>query len=256
MNNSNKKMLEEELWSPVNEFLIDQGYTVRSEVKYCDISAVKDNELIVVELKRSLSVDLLVQAVNRQKIADSVYIAVPKPQKMIGNSKWKNICHLIRRLELGLILVSFNDDKAFIEIPIHPETFDRKKSQQINKKKRTNIIKEINERNGDYNIGGSKGRKLVTAYRESSIFIACCLELFGPLSPKKLRELGTDPKKTTSILSKNFYGWFKNIEKGLYDLSEEGKKELKDYEKLAHYYYKRINNINTKESNGDTKSCD
>lgn len=256
MNNINKKMLEEELWSPVNDFLITQGYTVRSEVNYCDISAVKDNQLVVVELKRSLSVDLLVQAVNRQKVADSVYIAIPKPKKMVGSSKWKNICHLVRRLELGLILVSFNDDKAFIEIPIHPAIFDRNKSQQISKKKRTNIIKEIDERSGDYNIGGSKGKKLVTAYRESSIFIACCLDFFGPLSPKKLKELGTDPKKTSSILSKNFYGWFKRIGQGLYSLSEEGKKELKNYEKLAQYYYEKINNVNDKESNENTKNHD
>jgi hypothetical protein len=92
----------------------------------------------------------------------------------------------------------------------------------------------------DANIGGSTGKKLVTAYRESSIFIACCLERFGPLSPKKLRELGTEEKKTTSILSENHYGWFERVDRGIYSVTEEGKKALKQYEQLAEYYYNKL----------------
>lgn len=235
-----EKILEVDLFEPVSEFLIKQGYTVRSEVNYCDITALKESELVVVELKRNLSVDLLAQAVKRQKAADLVYIAVPKPKRMLGNSKWKDICHLIRRLELGLILVSFKGKQAFIEIPIEPLYFDREKSKTMNKKKRESIIKEMKGRYSDLNVGGSTGKKLVTAYRESALFIACCLNMLGPLSPKGLRKLGTDNKKTTTILSENHYGWFEKVHRGVYHINDEGKKALEKYKELADYYNNKI----------------
>lgn len=236
MENKKDKILETDLSKPVSDFLVEQGYSVRSEVKDCDIAAIKGDELIVVELKRNLSVSLLAQAVKRQKTADLVYIAVPKPKKLFANSKWQDICHLIRRLELGLILVSFKGKKGFIEIPIHPVPFDREKSRKRSNKKRESIIKEINARYADFNVGGSSGKKLVTAYRESAVFIACCLNRLGPMSPKQLRSLGTDPGKTTSILSENHYGWFERIERGVYSITEAGKEALILYKELADYF--------------------
>lgn len=233
---SKNKILEVDLWKPVSDFFIEEGYTVRSEVKDCDITAVKDEELIIIELKRNLSVELLAQGVKRQKSGDIVYIAVPKPKKKLRSSKWRDICYLIKRLELGLILVSFKGKRGLVEIAVEPASFKRK----MNKKKRESIIKEINGRYGDLNIGGSRGKKIVTAYRESSIFIACCLEMLGPLSPKSLRELGTDPLKTTSILYENHYGWFDRIDRGIYSLNEAGRQALKSYKELTDYYYSKI----------------
>jgi hypothetical protein len=238
--NTKEKILESDLWKPVSDFFINLGYSVRSEVKDCDITAIKDEELIVVELKKNLSVELLSQAVKRQRAADLVYIAVPKPKRLLGNAKWKDICHLIRRLELGLILVSLKGKQGIVEVPIHPVPFDREKSRNLSRKKRESIIKEANSRYMDANIGGTTGKKLVTAYRENAIFIACCLERFGPLSPKKLRELGTDAKKTTSILSENHYGWFEKVDRGIYAITEEGKKALAEYSELAKYYLEKI----------------
>lgn len=240
METNQNKMLESDLYMPVRDFLIEQGYIVRSEVMDCDITAIKENELVIVELKRNLSVSLLAQAVKRQKTADIVYIAVPKPKKLFANSKWQDICHLIRRLELGLILVSFKNNRALIEIPIHPAPFDREKSRRINNRKRQGIIKEANGRHMDLNLGGSSGKKLVTAYRESTIFIACCLMMLGPLSPAQLRKLGTDAKKTNSILSENYYGWFERVKRGIYSINETGKKEINEYKELADYYYDKI----------------
>jgi hypothetical protein len=91
---SKDKILEIDLYNPVRDVFVEQGYTVRSEVKDCDITAIKDDELVVVELKRNLSVSLLAQAARRQKAADLVYIAVPKPKKTFNDSKWQDICHL------------------------------------------------------------------------------------------------------------------------------------------------------------------
>lgn len=236
-----KKILEVDLFQPVSDFLTEQGYTVRSEVKHCDIAAIKEDELVIVELKRNLSVDLLAQAAKRQRSADLVYIAVPKPKKLIGNAKWQDICHLVRRLELGLILVSFKGGKGMLEIANHPIPFDREKSIRSGKKKREAIIKEAKSRFVDANTGGSTRTKLVTAFREESIFIACCLNKYGPLSPKKLRELGTNGKKTNSILSRNVYGWFDRVKKGTYEINSAGKAALEQYSQLAEYYYSKLN---------------
>jgi hypothetical protein len=50
-------------------------------------------------------------------------------------------------------------------------------------------------------------------------------------------------EKTLSILSKNYNGWFERIEKGIYGLSQEGKKGLEQYQALAILYRKMIESI-------------
>ena len=240
MPNEINKILEIDLFRPISDFLVEQGYTVRSEVKDCDIAAIKEEELVIVELKRNLSVDLLAQAVKRQKSADIVYMAIPKPKKLTANSKWKDIIHLVKRLELGLILVSFKGEKGFVEIAVHPVHFDREKSKQGSKKKREGIIKEAKNRYIDANIGGSTRTKLVTAYKESAIYIACCLDMYGPMSPKQIRELVTEDNKVISILSKNYYSWFDRVEKGIYMINDTGKAALKEYKQFAEYYNDKL----------------
>lgn len=231
---------ETDLYLPVRKFLVSLGFTVRSEVKDCDVCAEKDGKLIIVELKKHLSVELLVQAVKRQKIADLVYMAVPKPKRLVKNSKWKDLVHLIRRLELGLLFVTYLGEKSLVEVAIEPLPFDRVKSIQKHQKKRIQLLKEMDGRCRDANVGGSKGRKLMTAYRENALFIAVCLEVYGQLSPKQLRHLGTDPRKTASILQNNFYHWFTRVENGIYALSDLGREGLKEYAELAEYYRQRV----------------
>lgn len=236
-----EKLLEEELYTPVRDFLEAQGYAVYSEVKYCDVAAVKGDELIIVEMKRSLNLELILQAVNRQKTADSVYVAVPKPKGGIYSPRWGSLSHLLRRLELGLILVTVKKSGSYVEIVFDPSPFDREKSKRSSKKKRHSIIAEIEGRHGDYNSGGSCRKKLMTAYRESAVHIACCLKILGPLSPKVLRALGTSEKKTRDILADNHYGWFERVKKGLYVLLQKGREELEAYPELVRYYEEDIN---------------
>jgi hypothetical protein len=240
--NTTDKILEVDLFKPVSDFLIEQGYTVRSEVKDCDITAIKDEELVIIELKRNLSVDLLTQAVKRQKSADIVYMAVPKPKKLTGNAKWKDTIHLIRRLELGLILVSFKGKKGFVEIAVHPTPYDREASRRGNKKKREGIIKEAKSRYIDANIGGSTRTKLVTAYKESAIYVACCLDKFGPMSPKQVKEHVSENIKPGSILSQNFYGWFDRVEKGIYGINDAGKTALQEHKQFTEYFNNKLEN--------------
>jgi hypothetical protein len=233
---------ESDLYPPVRDFLVKQGFEVRGEVHHCDVAAFKDGQLIVVELKKHLSVDLLVQAAQRQKVADAVYIAIPKPKKRLFGPGWRDLCHLLRRLELGLLLVTLGDGLAYVEQALAAQPFDRVKSRQSHQRKRQKLIQELNGRSRDCNLGGSRSAKLLTVYRENALYIACCLERFGPLSPKQLRELGAEPRKTGVILQRNVYAWFARIAKGKYGLSPAGGAELASgaYAELVADYRRRL----------------
>ena len=221
-------MKETDLFPPVAEFLLQLGFTVRSEVRGCDITAVKDEELVIVELKKNFSIDLLIQATKRQRAADTVYVAIPRPAKGLKGKHWQGVVHLVKRLELGLMLVSFTGSKARVEVAVDPSPFTRKRGGQSRKA----ILSEIAGRSQDYNQGGSSRQKLMTAYRENAIQIACLLNDLGPLTTRRLRELGAG-SKTQSILYRDHYKWFRRVVPGTYELTELGREELTRYPELV-----------------------
>lgn len=71
-------LYEEDLYAPIRDYLTGEGYTVKGEVKHCDVMAVKYDEMLVVEMKKTLNLDVILQAAIRQRLTDRVYIAVPK----------------------------------------------------------------------------------------------------------------------------------------------------------------------------------
>ncbi len=219
---------ESDLYGPIRDYLVAQGYTVRGEVKDCDITAVKGDDLIIIELKRAFGASLLVQAAQRQRATDSVYVALPRPDGGICTHRWRGVTHLFRRLELGLILVVFGGRTPYVEVVFHPLPYERRK---VGKHKRA-ILTEIAGRSGDFNEGGTTRRKRLTAYRENALRIACCLDRHGSMSPRQLRELGTGPK-TLSILSGNVYGWFERVERAVYRITQQGRDDLKVYPQVV-----------------------
>jgi hypothetical protein len=230
-----KKLYEVDLYKPIQKHFSKLGYEVHGEVNHCDVAALKDDELIIIELKLSLTVDLLMQATKRQKITDQVYIAIPKPKYKMNSKKWHDLCHLLKRLELGLIIVSFLKSGAKMEVCFAPQPFNKQKSKSYHVRNRKKLIEEIKGRNVSNNIGGSSKTKIMTAYKENCIQIANLLERNGPMTPKALRHLGTG-EKTLSILSKNYYGWFEKVERGVYRINDNGKKELKDYPEVINHF--------------------
>ncbi len=226
-------MKEAELFPYLKEFLENNKYTVRAEVKNCDITATRDDELVIIEIKTSISTTLLIQATDRQRISDSVYVAVPKPSKHVTRRHWRGVQHLLRRLELGLIVVNPRGRIKKVEILFHPLPFVKRK----NSKRKKNILKEIEGRSRNLNTGGVTREKIVTAYRENAIKVALLLKNLGATSPKNLRKYdgGT---KTTAILSSNFYGWFERVNFGVYDLTAKGKEDLKNYKELTKIFQK------------------
>ena len=218
-------MLETELSAPVKAYLESHGYQVNCEVKDCDIVATRGDDLIIVELKTSVNLTLLVQATKRQSISDSVYVAVPAPTKR--NRQWRGTLTVLKRLEVGLLLVEEGAMGMVVSKQFDPIPYQRKK----NTRSRRALLTEVADRSGDYNVGGSTKTTLMTAYRENAILIACCLSKLGPSSPKSLRNLGTGGK-TTSILSANHYGWFQRVEKGVYELTDQGDFESRSFKQI------------------------
>jgi hypothetical protein len=219
---------ESDLFFPIRDYLTGQGYLVHAEVKNCDITATKDSELIIVELKTHFNATLLIQAADRQRVADAVYVALPYPVNIRKSRNWKGMCYLLKRLGIGLLLVHSLKSGPRVEVSFHPDVLSPIRQY----KKRKVILREINDRSGEYNIGGVTRTKLVTAYREAAIEIAYQLDTHGRQSPAQLRTRGTD-KRTQSILSKKHYGWFERVAHGVYKLHAAGKKALLEYPEIV-----------------------
>lgn len=219
-------MLESDLYLPIKDLFEDLGYIVKAEVNSTDITAIKDEEIVIIEMKKTINMKLLYQAVTRQKLTDNVFVAIPKPNyKILRSKSFKEKEHILRRLQLGLIFVG-----EIAEIKLLPKPFDMSISRGKNKKKKESLLNEFNNRNTSFNIGGVTKTKIITAYREEVIKIAYHM-IDSPRSVKQLKEL-TNNQKTGNILIKNFYGWFNRIDRGIYELSQVGKEELNNYKHI------------------------
>jgi len=51
------KLYEVDLYKPVKDYFTSEGYDVYGEVNDCDVVAVKEDELIIVELKLRLNLE-------------------------------------------------------------------------------------------------------------------------------------------------------------------------------------------------------
>lgn len=234
------KIKEIDLYQPIETHFTKQGFEVHGEVNDCDVVAVKDDKIIIIELKKSLQLEVIIQAAKRQKLTPYVYIAIVEPKVSLKSRKKRDLRHLLRRLEVGLITVNFDQQVPSVTHILSPKPFHRERSMQQSKRTRNKLRTEIAGRHKNMNVGGSHQTEMMTAYREMCIFIACCLEQFGPMSAKQLKEIGTN-EKTYSILYNNYYGWFTRESRGVYSLTEEGKREFGMYEEIAQHYNKKIN---------------
>lgn len=219
---------EQHLSGPVKTYLEEQGYVVRSEVNGCDLVARRGDDLIVVELKRSLRLDLLLQGIDRQRVVERVFLAIEAPRRRA--QRWRRLLTLCKRLQFGLLTVSYVQRvprvQMEIDAPLHGE--------RLNSKRRTRLLKEFTGRSGDFNVGGSPGTPLVTVYREESLLIAAHLAEHGPSRVGAVRE-ATGIKGCGTILYRNVYGWFERISRGVYDITADGLEALREYARVLEH---------------------
>jgi len=213
-------MKEIELYSPIKSYLENEGYTVRGEVKDIDVFGIKDERTIAIELKTQISLKLIYQGVERQKIADEVYLAIPISAKKSHQDNYRHFIHLIRRLELGLLVVHGNQ----VTNEVSAKPFERSKSISKSQKKKRQALKEISLRENDLNEGGTKGKKL-TFYKEKVLKVASYLIDHPLSSPKEIKSF-TNLMDIPSILQKNYYGWFERVGRGLYQVKDQYRDEV------------------------------
>ena len=215
-------MKESDLYPPLKRFLEAQHYTVKGEVQDCDALAVRPGEApVVVELKLSLNLEVVLQAVDRLSLTSKVYIGIPKGCKML-NRRRRRIVKLLRMLGLGLVAIDPGGGAGAVQVLLDPGAYRPRQS----KVRQERLLGEFEKRVGDPNLGGAERRKgVMTAYRQRALAVARRLQEQGPTRASAVARTLGEPK-ARDILYKDVYGWFERVSQGVYDLSPRGRREI------------------------------
>lgn len=219
---------ETDLYPPIKAFLEGQGYEVKAEVDGCDVVARRGEEpLVIVELKLTLNLELVLQAVDRQKASDAVYMAVPddrrsKSRTLLRRSH-REVLRLAKLLGLGLLVVHFRARSTKVDVLVDPAPYRPRKSAR----KRRRLLREFEELRADFNVGGSRGTQM-TAYRQDALACAAFLRDEEAKRPVEIRD-ATGVARAARIVYDNHYGWFERLGPGRYRLSEKGAAALEEY---------------------------
>jgi hypothetical protein len=203
---------ETELYPPVKALLEAQGYTVKGEIRGCDVVGVRGDEPpVVVELKRTFGLGLVLQGIDRLAMTDAVYLAVGAwPTRMADTRR------LCRRLGLGLIVVT--DGRA--EVAVDPVPYRPRRDRR----RAAALLGEHQRRTGDPTGGGTTRRPIMTAYRQEALRCVALLAA-GPMPLRAMRAAGDVPN-AGRIVRDNVYGWFRRVDRGTYALTTRGAEEL------------------------------
>jgi hypothetical protein len=211
--------LETALYLPVKRFLENLGFTVKGEVRGCDLVALSGDDppvVVIGELKLSFNLELLLQAVDRAAACDEVWLAARMSARGKGresDARYRNLC---RRLGFGMLAVTSSGQ---VEVIVKPATTAPRRDP----KKRSRLVAEHIRRKGDPTAGGSTRSPIMTAYRQQALACASALAL----GPRKVRELKPEFPNASNILRANFYGWFDRVDRGVYGLTDAGRAALK-----------------------------
>ncbi len=217
-------MAETALYPTVKRFLERAGFTVKGEVCGCDIVAVREGTaplLAIVELKLGFNLDLLLQAVDRMRAADEVWLAVPMTRR--GRDRDPRVRRLCRLIGLGLLAVDAAHDR--VEILAEPSPY----KPRSDRPRRARLLSEYARRQGDPSPGGSTREPVMTAYRQRALACAAGLRA-GRGRPSDLRSAIPDAGR---ILLRNVYGWFERTAPGRYRLTPLGEAALQRWPALS-----------------------
>ena len=210
-------MRETSLYPAVKGFLEAAGFRVKGEVHGCDAVAVQDGaplRLTIVEMKLGFTLDLLLQATDRIRAADEVWLAVPATRR--GRDRDPRVHRLCRLIGVGLIAVDPTRDA--VEVLAEPRAY----RPRMDQRRRARLIGEHARRRGDPSPGGSTRQPVMTAYRQQALACAALLQA----GPGRVRDLRTIVPEAGRILLRNVYGWFERSERGVYRLTAPGQTAL------------------------------
>ncbi|KQT85758.1 DUF2161 family putative PD-(D/E)XK-type phosphodiesterase [Aurantimonas sp. Leaf443] len=216
---------ETTLYAPVKRFLETFGYEVKGEIGGCDLLALSPGETpvaVICELKLSFNLELVLQGVDRAAACDEVWLAARLAGRRGGrenDARFRNLC---RRLGFGLLGVAADETVHILLSPAAP-------APRRDPKRRSRLVDEHRRRKGDPVVGGGTRAPIMTAYRQEAIACARLLATAGCLRPRDLKPASP---RALSILSRNVYGWFVRIERGLYGLTDRGREAASSAEPL------------------------
>ncbi len=203
---------ETELYEPVKALLEAQGYSVKGEVRGCDVVAVRGDEPpVVVELKRTFGLGVVFQGIDRLAMTDAVYLAVGAWPARQADAR-----RLCRLLGLGLIVVAH----GAAEVVIDPAPYQPRR----NRRRTAALLGEHRRRIGDPTGGGATRRPIMTAYRQEAL--RCATILAGGPRPLQAMRAAGDVPNAGRVVRDNVYGWFQRVDRGVYALTARGIQEL------------------------------
>jgi hypothetical protein len=191
---------------------------VKGEVGGCDLVAVNGSEppfVVIGEMKLSFNLELVLQAVDRAAACDEVWLAARTSLRGNGRERDARFRNLCRRLGFGMLGVSEAGDVQIIVSPESP-------TPRRNPRRRSILVREHRQRQGDPVAGGGSRAPIMTAYRQRALRCAALLAK-GARRPVDLSQVAPDAAK---ILLRNVYGWFVRIDRGIYALSQSGQEAL------------------------------
>jgi len=215
-------MKESDLYLPIKRFLESQGYEVKGEIRDCDVLAVRaDEDPIVVELKLTLNLDVILQAVDRVALSPTVYIGVLK-KSGTNKKRRRRIIKMLKMLGLGLLEVDPKLKTGSVDAVLDPKEYTPRRV----KRRQMQLLGEFVRRVGDPNLGGTAMRKgIMTAYRQRALAVARFLQENGSTKAALVAKTLEEPK-ARDILYRDVYGWFIKESRGVYALSPRGEREL------------------------------
>ena len=210
--------METSLYKPVKKFLESLGFDVKGEIGGCDVVALRDgapSALIICELKLSFNLELVLQGVDRTAACDEVWLAVRASLRGRGREADPRVKKLCRLCGFGLLSV-FSSGR--VEVLVEPVKW----TPRHDAKRKSLLADEHRRRRGDPTAGGSTRAPILTAYRQQAL--VCAAAMAG--APRRPRDLKPSAPDAPKILLHNVYGWFERVERGLYGLTDAGRKAL------------------------------
>ncbi|MEM8812556.1 MAG: DUF2161 family putative PD-(D/E)XK-type phosphodiesterase [Pseudomonadota bacterium] len=214
---------ETALYPPIKALLERQGYFVKGEVGAADVVARRGEEPpLIIELKAGFALALFHQAVARQAMTETVYIAVPHGSGRSFRSTLGDNVKLCRRLGLGLMTVRLQSGQ--VEVHCDPAPY----KPRIVKRRLVRLLREFDRRVGDPTKGGTRG-VVITAYRQDALRCVHHLKHSGPERAAKVAA-ATGVSRARTIMADDHYGWFERVERGVYGITEAGARAAHTYD--------------------------
>ena len=225
-----RELKESDLFDPIKEYFVQQGYTGDGEVSGIDLYLEKDGFSTAVELKKTLDFRSVQQAALDQRICDFVYIGIFRPRDLYSRAG-KDKLYLLKRLGIGLVCVS--PRTGTVDVVNDPVISEIGAFQKRHGSRAEAVRKEFKNRRIKANTGGVNKTRLMTAYREDSLMILHHLDLLGGQGTvKDIREC-SGIARAGNIMYDNFYGWFENVSRGIYRVTDIGRKALDEYDETV-----------------------